>query len=138
MRRREFIAGLGGAAAWPFFARAQQAMPVIGYLSSGSPSGFASRLEAFRSGLQQSGYREGHDVAIEYCWSEGRNEKLAAMASELVQRQVAVLATPGGINAALAAKGATSTIPIVFETGADPVASGLVTSMSRPNGTSPA
>jgi putative ABC transport system substrate-binding protein len=134
MRRREFIAGLGGAAAWPFFARAQQAMPVIGYLSSGSPSGFASRLEAFRSGLQQSGYREGQNVAIEYRWAEGRNEKLAAMAAELVQRQVAVLATPGGINAALAAKGATSTIPIVFETGADPVASGLVTSMSRPNG----
>jgi putative ABC transport system substrate-binding protein len=134
MRRRAFIFGVGAAAVWPPAVRAQPAMPVIGYLSSGSPSGFATRLEAFRNGLQELSFREGHNVAIEYRWAEGANDKLAAMAADLVRRQVAVIATPGGINAAEAAKAATTNIPIVFETGADPVALGLVSSMSRPSG----
>jgi ABC-type uncharacterized transport system substrate-binding protein len=132
MLRREFLGGVGFAAVWPVAARAQQPMPVIGYLSSGSAQGFASRLEAFRAGLLETGYREGNNVAIEYRWAEGKDDRLAPMAAELVQRGVNVLATPGGVGAAMAAKQATSTIPIVFETGADPVASGLVGSLSRP------
>ena len=132
MRRRKFLVALGSAATWPFAARAQQ--PVIGYLSSGSPQGFATRLEAFRRGLQETGYREGQNVAIEHRWAEGQNDRLPAMAADLVRRQVNVLATPGGFSATIAAKAATATIPIVFETGSDPVASGMVSSMSRPSG----
>jgi putative ABC transport system substrate-binding protein len=131
MRRRDF---LGALAAWPVAARAQGEMPVIGYLSSGSPQGFHTRLVAFRQGLEALGYREGQNVAIEYRWAEGRDDRLPAMVAELVQRRVNVLAAPGGINAARAAKAATTTIPIVFETGADPVALGLVGSFSRPGG----
>jgi len=133
MRRREFIAILGGAAAaWPLVARAQQpALPVVGFLNAASPQGFARELAAFRKGLDESGYVEGHNVAIEYRWAEGRIDRLPAMAADLVHRQVAVIAATT-TAAALAAKAATTTIPIVFETAADPIQLGIVTSLSRP------
>jgi len=134
MRRREFFGVVGGATAWPVTALAQQTLPVIGFVNTGSATGSAARAAGFRQGLLEGGAIEGQNVAIEYHWLEGHNDRLPSVMADLVRRNVAVIATPGSVVSSLAAKTATTTIPIVFGVPEDPVRLGLVNNLARPGG----
>jgi putative ABC transport system substrate-binding protein len=134
MRRREFLGAMGGAAAWPLAAQAQQALPVIGFLHSTSPEANRHLVAAFRAGMGEGGFIDGQNVAIEYRWGQGQYDRLPTLAADLVERSVAVIVTAGGVPPALAAKAATQNIPIVFVIGSDPVEFKLVASLSRPGG----
>ena len=134
MRRREFIAALGGVVALPSVAKSQTRMPVVGFVDPRSPDGMADRLRAFRQGLKEGGYVEGENLVIEYRWAENQMDRLPVLVADLVAQQVAVIVTPGGVVTTMAAKSATTMVPIVFIVGEDPVRLGLVTSLSRPGG----
>ena len=134
MRRREFIVALSGAVAWPLVAHAQSATPVVGFVSSLAPTDLGLVVPGFYQGLNETGFVEGRNIAIEYRWAEGNYQRLPALCADLINRKVAIVAAISGTPAALAAKAATNTIPVVFAIGGDPVAPGLVTSLSRPGG----